>query len=334
MAIVLVIGAGASRALVHTPLGTNLVWTYWQDSHPFADTPRYSKFLQLAEKLFPEFRGEANKFLSMQKECMIYFAPEERLRKCHYVDDMLRSLKGNSEEEGEKLLQQLILKHIVSVSNEHHRGYDQFKKHVLGMPNISVVALNFDTYLNEGPPGPKLDYRVHFDWIDPNRCNYSSGKGIPLLKLNGSLDWAVCSQGHLTLLNYSITERTFPGGRCHVQLCNNTIAPLLVTPHLEHDSVFAGLWKEAEEVLARAEKVVIIGYSFPHYDTRVIELFQRSLKGSIVVEVIDMKMCDELEEDARCRIQAKYQGLFPNLSTNQLTIHSEGLEKYLQRVCP
>ncbi len=334
MAIVLVIGAGASRALVRTPLGTDLVWTYYQDYYPLADKSRYSKFLQLAEKLFPEFLGETQKFFSMQEESIMYFAPEERLRKCHYVDDMLRRLQQEGEEEGERLLQQLILKHIVSVGNEHHRGYDQFKKHFLGMRDISILSLNFDTYLNEAPPGPKLDYRVRFDWIDRNRSTYSSGEGIPLLKLNGSLDWAECSGGHRGLLNYSITESTFPGGRCRVQLCNSTIASLLVTPHSEYDSLFACLWKEAEEALARADKIVIIGYSFPHYDKRVIELFQRSLKVSMEIEIIDMKMGNESEGEARSRIQAKYQGLFPNLSTNQLTIHSEGLEKYLQRVCP
>ncbi len=168
---------------MRTPLGMDLVWTYWQDYAPFADKSRYSEFLQLAEKVFPEFLGATQKFFSMQEASIMYFAPEDRLRKCHYVDDMLRRLQQEGEERGERLLKQLILKHIVSVGNEHHRGYARFKKHFLGMQNISVLSLNFDTYLNEGPPGPKLDYYLPFDWINYNRGNYSPGKGIPVLKL-------------------------------------------------------------------------------------------------------------------------------------------------------
>lgn len=332
--IVYVLGAGASRALVGTPLGFDLVWTYYQDCYPLADEPSYKKFLELAGSLFPEFLGESQKFDAAEAESIMYFAPEEHLRKCHYVDEMLERMQEQGNNEGVALLQHLILKHIASTGNENHAGYEPLKQHCLGSAEISVVSVNFDTFVNERQPGPKFDYRLSFDWQDKNRISYSPQEGIPLIKLNGSLDWAVCSNDHLGLLHYFVRDSTFTGTRCGVPNCRSKIAPLIITPHASHTSVFMALWETAGQLLEKADKIVIIGYSFPSYDTKVIDLFRSRLKASTEIEVIDINTSDKSAEEAQSELRAKYQLLFPAISTSQLTIRTQGLIQYLQEICP
>lgn len=332
--IVYVLGAGASRALVGTPLGLDLVWTYYQDCCPLVDEPSYKKFLELAGSLFPEFLGESQKFDAAAAKSIMYFAPEEHLRKCHYVDEMLERMQEQGEDEGVALLQHLILRHIVSTGNENHAGYESLKQHCLGNTEISIVSFNFDTFINERQPGPKFDYRLSFDWQDGNRISYSPQEGIPLIKLNGSLDWAVCNNDHLGLLHYFVRDNTFSGTRCGVPNCRGKIAPLIITPHANHTSRFAPLWDEAGRSLAEASKIVIIGYSFPDYDTKVIELFRSRLRESTLIEVVDMKAKGESELEARSKIRARYKQLFPDFLTEQLTIHTQGLVQYLRPFGP
>jgi hypothetical protein len=328
--IVYVLGAGASHALVRTPLGADLVWTYCQDCDPLADESSYREFLDLAGNLFPEFCGESQNFDAAAAESAMYFAPEERLRKCHYVDEILKSVQEQGNAEGVALLQHLILKHITSTGNENHGGYELLKQHCLGCAGTSVVSFNFDTFLNERRPGPKFDYRLSFDWQDENRISYAPQEGIPLIKLNGSLDWAVCCNGHLGLLHYFVRDNTFTGTRCGVPNCRGKIDPLIITPHASHTSRFASLWEEAGRSLTEASKIVIIGYSFPDYDTNVIELFRSRLRKSTVIEIIDMKANGESEEEAQSKIRTKFQQLFPTFPTDQLTIQAQGLVQYLR----
>jgi NAD-dependent SIR2 family protein deacetylase len=193
------------------------------------------------------------------------------------------------------------------------------------------VSFNFDTNLNERQPGPKFDYRLPFDWRDENRVSYASREGIPLIKLNGSLDWAVCSNDHLGLLHYFVRENTFSGRRCRAPNCGSEIDPLIIMPHASHASVFARLWQEAGQLIEKAERIVIIGYSFPHYDTRVIQLFQERVRKDTDIEIIDVKTSGELEEEARFRIRANCRQIFPGVPSDQLTIWTQGLVEYLQK---
>lgn len=335
MKTVVVLGAGASHALVQTPLGSNLVWTYYQDCAPFHSVPfegesAYKMFLEMAGKLHPKaFDRELERFDLVKQEGMMYFAPQERMNKYHYVDDMLRKVQETHDGQGVELLKSLIHKHIVSKGNNHHLGYEALKKHFPGFSGLSIISLNFDTFLNERPPGPCFDYRLGFDWIDKYRINYYPGKGIPLLKLNGSLDWVICSAGHLGLLNYFVVHNSF-SKKCDVSSCRSKIEPLIATPHGDYDNRFKLLWDEAGQALNEADKVVIIGYSFPDYDTRVMDLFKTNIGNNSIFEVVDVKFDNESDEEARGRLTSSYQTRFPQINSCNLSIHSQGLEEYLK----
>ena len=260
----------------------------------------------------------------------MYFAPEERLRKCHYIDEILRSVQEEGDHETGTLLRELILKHIVSTGNKNLAGYERLKQECLARRgDISILSLNYDTFLNERRPGPTFDYRMSFDWQHRHRINYSRGKDITLLKLNGSLDWAECSSGHLGLLHYVVRDSTFSGGRCGFQDCRGRIEPLIWTAHTSYSSRLTPLWNHAGELLEEAQKVIVIGYSFPDYDKRMIELFRDRLREDAHLEIIDMKTVDESVETARNRIRGRYQQLFPAHSQSQFIAHTSGISEYL-----
>lgn len=251
------------------------------------------------------------------------------MNKYHYVDDMLRELQETHDEQGVELLKNLVCEHIVSTGNKNHLGYESFKSHFLGFSGTSIISLNFDSFLNERPPGPCFDYRLGFDWIHTHRINYCPGKGIPLLKLNGSLDWVVCSGGHLGLLPYFVQHDSF-SIKCNVPSCGGKIEPLIVIPHGKYADRFKPLWDEAGQVLNEADKIVVIGYSFPDYDTRVTDLFKTNMSGESIVEVVDVSLEDESNEEAHGRIADAYQTRFPQINSCNLNIHSQGLKEYIQ----
>jgi len=58
-------------------------------------------------------------------------------------------------------------------------------------------------------------------------------------------------------------------------------SPLIIPPVKQKTyklfgDLFDGLWRNAEDALARADKIALIGYSFPRTDTQSIDLFRRA----------------------------------------------------------
>ena len=75
------------------------------------------------------------------------------------------------------------------------------------------------------------------------------------------------------------------------------------------------------------DKVTIIGYSFPEYDTRVINLFSSNISKNAKIEVVDY--CKPEEKDYRAEaLKKRYRVLFPQLK-DAITINLDGFEAYL-----
>lgn len=68
--------------------------------------------------------------------------------------------------------------------------------------------------------------------------------------------------------------------------------PLIIPPvhNKEYDffgNIFSSLWSKAEEDIAKAEKIILIGYSFPITDTRTNNLFKRAfIKRNTMPQII------------------------------------------------
>jgi NAD-dependent SIR2 family protein deacetylase len=124
------------------------------------------------------------------------------------------------------------------------------------------------------------------DDSDPTTGGFST-KGVPLLKLHGSLNWATCTKcknvvpWHLT--DFLAGVRTmqdsddFPfevwsGHFTRFRHCNNPVEhelPFIVPPTWnkgDHHQTIAPVWQRAAKELTDAQHIVVIGYSLPDTD--------------------------------------------------------------------
>ncbi|MDD2778322.1 MAG: hypothetical protein PHI16_05500 [Methanocellales archaeon] len=341
---VFVLGAGASHESANIPLGKDLVWNYHVDCGllvPYDNTrpdlreenenfTNYRKFLELAASIFPEFKSLPKKW---DNRGMNVFRLYSRLEKRHYIDELLELLQKQGNKEGAKLVKYLIFEHIAQASfNRPNTSYKRFVKEILKIKRpqtTSVISLNFDCMLQEKEFINEVyfDYLINFDWIDHNRTQfYRCSNPIPLIKLNGSLDWGICENCGRLHLYYPFMYRTFYKNKaCTKQQCGGGVTPFIVIPHEKYGEKINSLWNIAKNHLKDADQVTVIGYSFPEYDKDVIKLFQDSLNTNVRIEVVDKCQNDQKKKQTEY-LKKKYMELF-KLSIEIITL--DGFSDYL-----
>ena len=77
-----------------------------------------------------------------------------------------------------------------------------------------------------------------------------------------------------------------------------------------------------------ANIVTVVGYSFPEYDRKVVNLFRRSLGTHTKLQVVDRYGRKEDEGSKRKTIIMKYKRLFPMLK-QEIDIHLDGFQGYV-----
>lgn len=231
------------------------------------------------------------------------------------------------------LIRQLIFEHITEMSfGKVNHLYKIFTAKVLSKKyrNVSVLSFNFDFLLCEDSYNDVyFDYLLEFDWIDENRKEiYKNGNPISLIKLNGSLDWGICQSCNRLHLYYPQMGRSFYNDKI-CAFCKQKVEPFIIIPHEDHKKRMETLWTSAHDNIASTKKIVIIGYSFPHYDTKVIKLFSSSINKDTQIEVVDL--CpDEVSQDRFIKeLKEKYKLLFPNMNNN-IIVHTSGFKGYLE----
>lgn len=113
---------------------------------------------------------------------------------------------------------------------------------------------------------------------DGDECGQSS---LKMLKLHGSLNWLVCPEcGDLFFVRRYIVEKS-SNHRC--DNCKATLEPLIIPPvstklikGKKYKSI-KEIWRLAGESLVEADKIYIIGYSFPITDTQFETFFIDSM---------------------------------------------------------
>jgi len=89
-------------------------------------------------------------------------------------------------------------------------------------------------------------------------CGY-----VPLLKLHGSVSWA---EREGELVHYHDCRPAIRGDALIVAPVRGKRPPALLEP----------VWQKARAAITRANQVLVVGYSLPEYDDRVIELLRAS----------------------------------------------------------
>jgi len=146
------------------------------------------------------------------------------------------------------------------------------------------VPVREAVYRSDGFPQGRFDEIHHIKPMPDSQAIIRSGN-IPLLKLNGSLNWLYCPRCD----ELDITLRQGRGGlsildepdlvRCCSESCTSPYQTLLVGPSLEQryeHRVLRDIWRKAESALAAASRLVIIGYSMPEADYLVRAMLARA----------------------------------------------------------
>jgi hypothetical protein len=110
----------------------------------------------------------------------------------------------------------------------------------------------------------------------------------PLLKLNGSLNWAFSPDGGL--VKY-VDCRPSRGRRYNVAMFPPASGEVI--------DQLQGTWEHAERILEQSNTWIVCGYSFPEYDKNVVNLLRRT-SGSVA----DIVICDPNAENLRGRLRS------------------------------
>lgn len=340
-----VLGAGASYASAQTPLGKDLVWDYPQDCSLLVPIvggkPDYTQdgidndlehFFSFCGRIFPELAGELTRFRRSRQENIVY-NPPYNMEKKYYLDEILRIAQERSDDKAKRLIKKLIFKHIVGSSYDHSNTlYQSFIKTFGGKSRdkISILSFNFDSLFHEDfNTDVYFDYLIEFDKIS-QRESYNRKNGIPLIKLSGSFDWGFCPLcKKLTLFFHHMHPEFYDERYCQIGECKGELEPLIIAPHEEIRMEL--LWEAAVEAINQADKIIVIGYSFPPYDKRVIDAFRSNMKPNVEMEVIEYgnqrqryNRDNEMEQ-----VNNKFGKLFPSFS-GKLKVSLEGFEHYVR----
>ncbi len=200
-------------------------------------------------------------------------------------------------------------------------------------PNVNYgVALRTAVYRGvvPGPPVRQDEVR-HFRAADDD-STIKTGS-IRLLKLHGSLNWLYCPRCDEAdvFLGVKAAARVLTQpelGRCVAPMCTGRYEVVLVGPSLEQrydNRILRATWAAAEQALAKASDLVIIGYSLPEADYLIRGMLARHFgRRSDNVTVVDR---GGQGGEPRLELKDRYRRLF--LKANFVW---EGFEGYVRQL--
>ena len=327
---VFIFGAGASHASAKTPLGQDLVWTYFSDCFEFNVESNRKKFGSLLN--FFQSNPKWKEYADELKRCINASTNQIfNVDKKYYVDELMNDLQKKGDKESIKLIKRLTFEHIAETANEPKtKGlslYQQFAQSLTerSPSEVSVVSFNFDCLLHEEFKVTNVYRPVYFDYIIPfnsvnsGRSYYNRQKGIPLIKLHGSLDWAFNSEKkQIHLLHWLIKPETH-------YLNNDKEEPYIFLPYQQVDELIKPLRNQAKEELKKADTITIIGYSFPDCDEEeIIDLFQ-NVNPKAEWEVINY--VEDFDLEKRNKTQDRYKKFLSSFKS--VKFNFDGFESYI-----
>ena len=207
------------------------------------------------------------------------------------LEEILLDLRSRADESARQAHDALLNASLCLLWKKHQamddlpEAYSRFAR--VARESAGIVSLNWDLVCELAL------YTADIKW------SYSTGRGIPILKPHGSINWT----------NHPlIPKRKWKSGNGFAQIDDERSIsyrpddpfrdPLLAYADSDFKYVtFPGLlyensdatdrlWMEAGALIARASRSVFIGYSLPRYDTRSTGEFRNACSGKEVT-VID-----------------------------------------------
>ena len=221
---------------------------------------------------------------------------------------------------------------------DHRRNcYDKLIDYVMPIDDINcMISFNYDLFLDRATVinNHRIvgNYHLPFKHIE-NFSDYEDRvrhgwkeKDIHLLKLHGSLNWGFCPHCKEVFLAFYRRYKSIFKKRCPE--CGCKLEPILIPPTYFKDfpESLANVWKVAEEYLKRADRLIIIGYSFPDIDMEAKWLLKRAVCKNKNKPSLTIVNPDE-------NIQKRIVNFFGNSVDQNVTFY-DNFEEYIDKNLP
>jgi hypothetical protein len=208
------------------------------------------------------------------------------------------------------------------LSDELERGENaRFALH----QRACFITFNYDTGLDYAlqRSGITIDYGLR----EPNG-------GVPLLKLHGSLNWAMCeacgvasefdpkfpnrvSSANTLMLSVERSQVDCP--KCHTRLTQPAIVPPSASKLMEQTRI-ANVWRRAAQELRQASRVAVVGYSLPGTDSFFPHLWTLGSEGETYLrEFTVYDICPE-------RVKPRFEGLIGSSLASRFAVKELSFE--------
>jgi hypothetical protein len=145
--------------------------------------------------------------------------------------------------------------------------YDDQSK--LASRSNAVITFNYDLILDDALA--RVGIKPGYELTDAVFDEPSVERTVPLLKLHGSTNWAICekcNQIHILGQKATTDPEMFRSRQC--AKCQKPGLRLLLVPpswdKSEYSEIMRPVWRKAVEALKTATRICVIGYSMPESD--------------------------------------------------------------------
>jgi hypothetical protein len=223
--------------------------------------------------------------------------------------------------------------------------------------DLTVVTTNYDTLLEDA-----LYQRLRGDgWYLEEAIDYgctwtrvTDGRDIKrpddpwvhFYKLHGSLNWALCPVRRCGALYINRLERIYhvtygseptDATRCSCKHPRNWPLRLAcITPSRDQrpqNQSWKSIWRHATTKLSRAQRWVIVGYSFPKEDEAIKEMFRDALERHRIKDskpAIDIVTYIPKRDPGAQAEEARLAWIFPGVPVQ---VHRGGFLSYIPSLC-
>lgn len=329
--VVFILGAGASHpdgVPLQREILPHIISKNFNEINPSETAKTVVEFIK------ENFRFDEEKNIYPELEAVFgfidYFIQHNESLNSHYTHERIVNIK-------EYLIK--LIHHIVNLETDKSSiYYNKFWKALVeGVPNSSIITLNYDTLLEQSfeflfKNNGYIDYCIplmnyekseklkqYNFWINPREPVLVDDSENPLpfkiIKLHGSLNWKYCNccgqilltpwDRKIDLVRGKFLGYTYPEGHEYDFYCpiDGTDFQTLIMPpsYLKslHHPIITQLLGEASRELRSTKKIVFVGYSLSNADVHIKALFKKSISPDMEIIVINPKKKESLEFNYR-----------------------------------
>jgi hypothetical protein len=202
----------------------------------------------------------------------------------------------------------------------------------------TCITFNWDDLLDEalnsqdkcsdkaGWWDPVWGYGFHCNPVGVLAAGVGPDDPLELLKLHGSINWRVQSGSRPPhpiedirqdprWLGTSRTDQEWAKLEYTLEPDPFIVPPLLSKSDYLREPLLQLVWSHARQALAKAERVVFVGYSFPATDFAARFLFTEAIPEGCAIRVVNY--AGEGDDQQKQQVKAAYWQIFPGVKDEQ-----------------